>query len=218
MNWVCSMAKIDIDDLIAPVVDYLPNRTPDEWVQAALQHQETILIDHATNELKAAQQAMTLMARNPLNMDIQNKMSRLAREELVHYEQVLKIIKKRGIKFRTMKASGYAYNMAQHIRPDNKGKLTDTLIIGSIIEARSCERFHKIAPCLDDELQKFYISLLKSESRHFKDYLTLAQKYSEEDISARVEYFLECEDRSILNPDPLLRLHSGMPTENLVVT
>ena len=118
----------------------------------------------------------------------------------MHYEQVLKIIKKRGMTFRTMKASGYAYNMAQHIRPDNKGKLTDSLIIGSIIEARSCERFHKIAPSLDDELQKFYISLLKSESRHFQDYLTLAQKYSEEDIQ----------------PDRLMRLHSGMPADDLI--
>lgn len=210
------MAKIDIDEMIAPVVEYLPNRTSDAWVAAALEHQETILIDHATNELKAAQQAMTLMARNPLNMDIQNKMSRLAREELVHYEQVLKIIKKRGIKFRTMKASSYAFNMAQHIRPDNKGKLTDSLIIGSIIEARSCERFDKIAPSLDDELQKFYISLLKSESRHFKDYLTLAQKYSEEDIQSRVEFFLQCEDEFITQPDRLMRLHSGMPTTDLI--
>ncbi|NVK38149.1 MAG: tRNA-(ms[2]io[6]A)-hydroxylase [Gammaproteobacteria bacterium] len=211
------MSKIDIDELIAPVLAYLPNRTPEAWVDAALEHQETILIDHATNELKAAQQAMTLMARNPLNMDIQNKMSRLAREELVHYEQVLKIIKKRRIKFRTMKASGYAYNMAQHIRSDNKGKLTDNLIIGSIIEARSCERFHKIAPSLDEELQKFYISLLKSESRHFKDYLALAQKYTDEDIQPRVEFFLSVEDKSILEPDPLMRLHSGMPTADLRV-
>lgn len=206
------MAKIDIDALIEPVLEYLPNRTPDVWVDAALENQETILIDHATNELKAAQQAMTLMARNPLNMDIQNKMSRLAREELVHYEQVLKILKKRGITFRTMKASGYAYNMAKHIRPDNKGKLTDNLIIGSIIEARSCERFHKIAPSLDDELGQFYVSLLKSESRHFKDYLTLAQKYTDEDIQPRVEFFLKTEDDSIMQPDPLLRLHSGVPT------
>jgi len=211
------MAKIDIDALIEPVLEYLPNRTPDAWVDAALDHQETILIDHATNELKAAQQAMTLMARYPLNLDLQNKMSRLAREELVHYEQVLKILKKRKIKFRTMKASGYAYNMAQHLRSDNKGKMTDSLIIGSIIEARSCERFHKIAPHLDEELEKFYISLLKSESRHFKDYLTLAQKYSEEDIQPRVEFFLQTEDQSILQPDPLLRLHSGMPTTDLRV-
>lgn len=203
-----------IDELIAPVLQFLLCRTPDAWVEVALQNQETILIDHATNELKAAQQAMTLMARNPLNMDIQNKMSRLAREELVHFEQVLKILKKRGIEFRTMKASTYAYNMAKFIRPDNKGKLTDSLIVGAIIEARSCERFEKIAAHLDEELQKFYLSLLKSESRHFQDYLDLAQKYSEESIEERVQYFLQLDKDSILNPDPLLRLHSGVPTED----
>ena len=200
--------------MIAPILDFLHCRTPDSWVQAALEDLDTILIDHATNELKAAQQAMTLMARNPLNMDIQNKMSRLAREELVHFEQVLKILKKRNIEFRTMKASSYAFNMAKHIRADNKGKLTDALIVGSIIEARSCERFEKIAGHLDPELQKFYLSLLKSESRHFQDYLDLAQKYTEESIEERVQFFLAIDKESILNPDGLLRLHSGVPKDN----
>jgi len=199
--------------MIAPILKFLHCRTPDLWVEAALKDLDTILIDHATNELKAAQQAMTLMARNPLNMDIQNKMSRLAREELVHFEQVLKILKKRGIEFRTMKASSYAFNMAKHIRTDNKGKLTDSLIVGSIIEARSCERFEKIASHLDDELQKFYLSLLKSESRHFQDYLDLAQKYSEESIEERVQFFLKIDKESMLQSDPMLRLHSGMPTD-----
>lgn len=203
-----------VEELIAPILQFLLCRTPDDWVKVALQNQETILIDHATNELKAAQQAMTLMARNPLNMDIQNKMSKLAREELVHFEQVLKILKKRGIEFRTMKASSYASNMAKYIRPDNKGKLTDSLIVGAIIEARSCERFEKISAYLDEELQKFYLSLLKSESRHFQDYLDLAQKYSEESIEDRVQFFLVVEQQSILNSDPLLRLHSGVPTED----
>ncbi len=202
---------MNTQEMIAPILDFLHCRTPDLWVEAALEDLDTILIDHATNELKAAQQAMTLMARNPLNMDIQNKMSRLAREELVHFEQVLKILKKRGIEFRTMKASSYAFNMAKHIRADNKGKLTDALIVGSIIEARSCERFEKIAGHLDAELQKFYLSLLKSESRHFQDYLDLAQKYSEESIEERVQFFLKIDKKSMLEPDPMLRLHSGMP-------
>jgi tRNA-(ms[2]io[6]A)-hydroxylase len=205
---------LNIEEMIAPILSFLHCRTPDSWVQAALEDLDTILIDHATNELKAAQQAMTLMARNPLNMDIQNKMSRLAREELVHFEQVLKILKKRGIEFRTMKASPYAFNMAKHIRADNKGKLTDALIVGSIIEARSCERFEKIAGYLDPELQKFYLSLLKSESRHFQDYLDLAQKYTEESIDERVQFFLAIDKESVQSPDGLLRLHSGVPKEN----
>ena len=206
---------MNTQEMIAPILNFLHCRTPDSWVDAALGDLDTILIDHATNELKAAQQAMTLMARNPLNMDIQNKMSRLAREELVHFEQVLKILKKRGIEFRTMKASPYASNMAKHIRPDNKGKLTDALIVGSIIEARSCERFEKISGHLDAELQKFYLSLLKSESRHFQDYLDLAQKYTEESIEERVQFFLALEQESIEGADGLLRLHSGVPKENI---
>ncbi len=138
-----------IEKMIAPILQYLLCRTPDEWVEAALKHPETILIDHAANELKAAQSAMTLISRNPLSLDILNKMSRLAREELVHFEQVLKILKTRGIAYKPLKASAYAYKMAKHVRPDNKGKLVDSLIIGSIIEARSCERFEKISSHLD---------------------------------------------------------------------
>jgi len=204
-----------VEKMIEPVVDYLYCRTPDAWVKAALENLDTILIDHAANELKAAQSAMTLISRNPLSLDILNKMSRLAREELVHFEQVLKILKSRDIDYKPLKASGYAYSMAKHVRGDNKGKLVDSLIIGSIIEARSCERFEKISSHLDAELEKFYLSLLKSESRHFQDYLDLAQKYSEEPIDERIHFFLGIEKNSILNPDDLLRLHSGMPTDNL---
>ena len=207
----------DIENMITPILNFLHCRTPKEWVDAALKNLAIILIDHGANELKAAQAAMTLISRNPLSLDILNKMSRLAREELLHFEQVLKILKKRGIDYKPLKASGYAYKMAKHVRPDNKGKLVDSLIIGSIIEARSCERFECISSHLDEELEKFYLSLLKSESRHFQDYLDLAQKYSEEPIEERIQFFLSIEKDSILQPDDLLRLHSGMPTDNLKI-
>ena len=196
---------------ITPVLDYLKCRTPDAWVVEALRNQALMLIDHAANEMKAAQSAMTLMGRNPTKLDLLNKMSRLAREELVHFEQVLKILKKRKIPYKAIKASGYAASMARHTRREQRANLTDTLIIGSIIEARSCERFDKLAPHLDAELQKFYISLLKSESRHFEDYLALAKTYSDNPIDERVEYFLQLDENYILSPDPLFRFHSGIP-------
>lgn len=208
------MAKT-IEELMAPVLDYLLCRTPDEWVEAALKFPEVILIDHAANELKAAQSAMTLMSKNPHKLDVLEKMSRLAREELVHFEQVMKLLKQRGIKYQALKASPYASKMAKYMRKTNEEILIDNLIIGSIIEARSCERFEKIAGHLDEELEKFYLSLLKSESRHFKDYLTLAQKYSKEPIDERVQFFLEVERDAIMEPDNLMRLHSGMPVEKM---
>jgi tRNA-(ms[2]io[6]A)-hydroxylase len=196
---------------IPEIKAYLLCETPDAWIQEALQHLDIILIDHAANEMKAAQSAMTLMAKHPHKLDLLNKMSRLAREELVHFEQVLKILKKRNIKYQALKASPYASKMAQYIRKGQKEKLTDTLIIGSIIEARSCERFAKLAPHLDEELKKFYLSLLKSEARHFKDYLTLAEGYSDEPIDERVSFFLGVEKQAILEADPLMRFHSGVP-------
>ena len=85
----------------------------------------------------------------------------------------------------------------------------DILVCGALIEARSCERFARIAPELDDELGAFYLSLLKSESRHFKDYLSLAQRYSDEPIAPRVALFCEREKELILTPDEVFRFHSG---------
>lgn len=196
---------------ISHIQRFLYCETPDVWVQAALKNLKTILIDHAANEMKAAQSAMTLIVKNPHKVDILNKMSRLAREELLHFEQVLKILKKRNIAYQPIKASSYAIKMVKYIRPGQKDTLIDTLIVGAIIEARSCERFHALAPHLDADLQKFYFSLLKSEARHYQDYLDLAAKYSEQPIDERVDCFLTLEKAAILEPDPLFRFHSGVP-------
>ena len=79
------------------------------------------------------------------------------------------------------------------------------------IEARSCERFAALAPFLDDDLQKFYLSLLRSEARHYQDYLTLAQQVSDDDISPRIQLFGEIEATLISTPDNEFRFHSGVP-------
>lgn len=200
---------------ISPILKFLKCRTPEAWIAEALNNLEIILVDHAANEMKAAQSAMTLMAKNPTKLDLLNKMSRLAREELVHFEQVLKILKKRSLEYRALKASRYASSMARHIRKEQRENLVDTLIVGAIIEARSCERFAALAPHLDAELEKFYLSLLKSEARHYQDYLTLAESYSDEDIAPRVEYFLTLEEETISTPDPLFRFHSGLPVKQV---
>lgn len=200
------------ETLIAPILDFLHCRTPDSWIEEAVKRLDIILNDHAANEMKAAQSAMTLIARNPTKLDVLNKMSRLAREELVHFEQVLKIMKKRGIKHQTLKASTYASKLLKEVRKPQSEALVDTLIMGAIIEARSCERFEKLAPHLDEELGKFYVSLLKSEARHYEDYLGLAQTYADGPIEERVQHFLAVEKQAVLEPDPLFRFHSGVPT------
>lgn len=196
---------------IDPILEFLRCRTPDAWVEWALSEPELMLIDHANCEKKAAGTALNLMYKYIDNFDLLNKMSKLAREELRHFEQVIAIMKKRKIKYLPVSASRYAAELRKPIRTFEPAKLIDTLIVGAIIEARSCERFEKLAPLLDEELQKFYLSLLKSESRHFTDYLGLAQKASgEELIDDRVAFFLDLEQKLVLEEDKEFRFHSGV--------
>lgn len=137
------------------------------------------------------------------------KMVLLIKEELHHFQQVWEIMQARGVKYDNLTASRYARGMMKHVRTHEPAKLTDTLICGAYIEARSCERFAKVAPLLDDELHTFYVSLLRSEARHFQDYLNLAQKVSKGDINQRVVFFGEKEAQLITSKDNEFRFHSG---------
>ena len=143
--------------------------------------------------------------------DMIDKMVLLIREELHHFYQVLEIIESNGIQYEPISASRYAKGMIKHVRTYEPEALIDKLIIGAFIEARSCERFAKLAPYLAPEIGKFYISLLRSEARHYQDYLELAQQISEVDITERIDYFAEVEADLISSPDPDFKFHSGKP-------
>ncbi|NVK73170.1 MAG: tRNA-(ms[2]io[6]A)-hydroxylase [Oceanospirillaceae bacterium] len=196
------------------LVEFLPCESPEAWVNWAIENQTLLLNDHAHCEKKAASTAMSLMYRYVDRDNLLHKMSRLAREELLHFEQVHKLMKKRGIAYEHLTASRYADGMRKHIRTHEPARLVDTLIIGAFVEARSCERFAVLAPHLDEELSKFYISLLKSEARHFEDYLALAQEYANEPIDERVTFFRELEHQLIVEPDVEFRVHSGPPKQS----
>jgi len=194
------------------ILTFLPCSTPAAWIGAALEQQELLLIDHANCEKKAASTALQLLYRYTDDFDLLNKLSRLAREEMLHFERVIAIMQQRGITYRSISASRYAARLHQDIRRGEPERRIDTLIVGALIEARSCERFAKLAPHLDDELRTFYESLLKSESRHYRDYLVLARKAAGgASIDDRVDYFLTLERELIESPDKELRFHSGPP-------
>lgn len=199
------------ENLLTPILGFLKCETPDAWVQSALVNQNVMLIDHCNCEKKAASTALSLIYRYTEKDELLMKMSKLAREELRHFEQVLKIMKDRNVRYETISPSRYAKGLIKHVRTYEPAALIDKLIIGAYIEARSCERFAKIAPLLDDKLRDFYLSLLKSESRHFADYLKLAQLYSADDISDRVTLFGDVEADLILSNDSEFRFHSGVP-------
>lgn len=206
---------------ISHIKQFLNCETPDLWVENALADTDMLIIDHANCEKKAASTAMNLIYRYVDNFELMNKMSKLAREELRHFEQVIAIMKRRNIEYTQIEAARYAGAIRKSASREEPWKLIDTLIIGAIIEARSCERFAKIAPHLDEELNAFYLSLLKSESRHYEDYLLLARKaYKkalEEGVPAirkitideRIDELLEVEQLLIESLDDEFRFHSG---------
>lgn len=189
-------------------------RTPQAWLEEAVRQLPLLLVDHANCEKKAAATAMNLMYRYVDKPLLLEKMSRLAREELLHFEQVVGLLRERELPYRHLGPSRYAGTLREHIRTSEPGRLTDTLVIGAFVEARSCERFAALAPRLDPQLGKFYRSLLRSEARHFADYLQLAEAHAAEDISERVEFFAALEAELVSTPDPLFRFHSGVPQGN----
>lgn len=142
-----------------------------------------------------------------------DKMVLLIKEELHHFNQVLEIMTNRNIPYSNIRAGRYAKSMLKHVKTFEPDALIDKLIIGAYIEARSCERFAKLAPHLDDELNKFYISLLRSEARHYEDYLSLATEIAGGDISERVKYFGKVEADLILSSDEDFKFHSGHPAK-----
>lgn len=147
----------------------------------------------------------------PYGQDLIDKMVLLIREELHHFYQVYEIMQARNIPYDGIVASRYAKRLLSHVITHEPETLIDKLICGAYIEARSCERFAMLAPYMDDELKNFYISLLRSEARHYSDYLALAEQVAGKDISERVAYFGRVEAELIQTPDEDFKFHSGRP-------
>ena len=213
------------DELLHPVCTFLSCRSPAEWVEQAAADIDSLLLDHATLELKAAQQAQKLIWKYgaapqdsrlgaSFRARLIDRMSRLAREELRHFEQVVAIIRRRGGDYRAISASRYAGALHALADTGEPGALVDSLIVGAIIEARSCERFASLIEPLgssDPVLARFYGSLLRAEARHFEDYLALAREAAGDDPGRRVVRFLERDRELIESADRELRFLGGVP-------
>ena len=186
----------------------LNSPTPKAWIDRALDSLDILLIDHAHCEKKAASSAISLIHKYP-HYNLAKYLSPLAREELLHFEQVLKLIEKHDFKYTNLKSSKYAkylYDASSNKEPQ---KLKDTLIICSLIEARSCERFHALVPYLPTSLNGFYARLYKAEARHCDLYLNIYTEIFHEDSSERLNKLSTIESNFINKKDDIFRFHSG---------
>jgi tRNA-(ms[2]io[6]A)-hydroxylase len=186
--------------------------TPARWFDTARERWQELLIDHANCEKKAASTALSLIFSYPEDVALTQRMSRLAREELRHFEQVQQLMAELQVSFVRMAPSRYADGLRKSLRKDEPGRLLDLLLCGALIEARSCERFVGLAPLLIEPLGRFYGGLAHSEARHGSLYLKVAEaRANGEDWSARLDQLASIEADLITSPDPQFRFHSGLP-------
>ncbi|KGO95529.1 tRNA-(ms[2]io[6]A)-hydroxylase [Flavobacterium enshiense] len=177
--------------------------TDPRWVNIAESNIEEILTDHAWCEQKAASNAIYIIVNSSENEELVTEMTRIAREELEHFQMVHDIIKERGLTLGRERKDNYVNELFKFSKRDGSrnDSLIERLLFAAMIEARSCERFRVLSQNIKDEkLAKFYHDLMVSEAGHYTTFLKLAKKFSERvDVDQRWKEWLEYEAAIITN-------------------
>lgn len=198
--------------------------TPPEWVAEAVRRWPELLADHANCEKKAASTALALMFAYPEDRSLAARLSKLAREELRHFEQVDALMQSNEVPYLRRKPGRYAAGLRAAMRTHEPYRKLDLLLCGALIEARSCERFRLLAALPTGEglpapLAGLYAGLEASEARHFELYLRLAEAHVKahpeleraKPWQQRLEELAAIEAQLVTTPDPEFRFHSGRP-------
>ena len=191
--------------------DILLASTPAAWVTAAVLGWRELIVDHANCEKKAASTALALMFAYPEDQQLTATLSRLAREELRHFEQVVSVMSAQGVGFVRQRPGRYAQQLRAALRSSEPRRKLDLLLMGALIEARSAERFRLLAPHLPRALAPLYARLARSEARHFEQYLDLARRIAPQEWRERLAVLATLEAQLATSPDRTLRFHSGPP-------
>jgi tRNA 2-(methylsulfanyl)-N6-isopentenyladenosine37 hydroxylase len=191
---------------------HLHSHSRQQWLLQVDQFLPEVLIDHAHCERKAASTAMSLMNAYVVNRALARAMTVIVQEELEHYELVLQLLERRHIKFCLQKPSAYGKQLHALIRQAEPQRVVDRLLVASLIEARSCERFDLLSKHVrqsDPELADFYASLFESEARHHTTYVALAEDYApRSEVRLRLKELAEAEANILENDQPVVRMHS----------
>jgi tRNA-(ms[2]io[6]A)-hydroxylase len=189
---------------------HLQSQTSPRWLAQVDAHLADILIDHAHCEKKAAGTALNLIFAYVEDEELCREMAFIVNEELEHFQMVLDLLARRGIRFRRLKPSSYGRELNDLVRKQEPQRAVDRLLVAGLIEARSCERFHALAEHVQDsELAAFYAGLFESEARHHTTYTRLAKHFApEEVVMARLDELAALEAEIINRGEELPRMHS----------
>ena len=173
------------------------------WAAAAMRDPDAVLVDHAHCELKAATNALSLVARHPGDVELARALTDLAREEIEHFQRVLGVLAARAVPVGPPPVDSYAASLRRAAsglaRDPRFNVLVDRLLVGALIEARSCERFQLLAEATrgsDAVLHALWNELLASEARHYRVFVDLAVRAAGGDragVVARLDRLAEAE-------------------------
>ncbi|MEQ8846542.1 tRNA-(ms[2]io[6]A)-hydroxylase [Botrimarina sp.] len=189
---------------------HLKSDTDDRWLAQVDEDLESVLIDHAHCEKKAAGTALNLMFAYVEDLELCREMTEIVNEELEHFHMVIELLDTRGVAFRRLTPSSYGRRLNDLLRKGEPGKAVDRLLVAGLIEARSCERFSRLADHVQDpELVRFYRGLFESEARHHTTYTRLAKHFaSEAEVVARLDELAAAEAEILASSDDPPRMHS----------
>ena len=189
---------------------HLHSSSTEGWFQRIEHHLDEVLIDHAHCEHKAAATAMSLLGSYIEHRELCEEMNRIIEEEMEHFFLVLDLLAKRNIRFRIQPPGNYGRELNKLIRNNEPQRAVDRLLVASLIEARSCQRFDLLSKHISDpELAQFYASLFESEARHHTTYVRLAKLFaSADEVKNRLEELSAAETEVIARGHPLPRMHS----------
>jgi tRNA-(ms[2]io[6]A)-hydroxylase len=157
--------------------------TDASWAVQAIRDLDAVLVDHAHCEMKAATNALSLVVRHSGDLSLVRALTELAREELVHFERVVDFLEHRGLRLGPPPVDEYAAELRRamnELPPSELPLVVDRLLVGALIEARSCERFKLLEKALPAscpaDLRAFYEELFVAEARHYRQYVELATR------------------------------------------
>jgi len=184
-----------------------------DWLPSALANLDTILLDHAHCEKKAASSAMNLIFRYQMHPELMRPLSEHSREELEHFELMLQVLDDRDIVFVPLEPSRYAPELLKVVRKGEPERMIDTLLCCALIEARSCERMKLLADAMDgsdhSDLAALYRELLPTEAHHFTLFVNLACTGAPQDVvMARLDEIALHEAEVLAALDGPVRMHS----------
>ncbi|MFK7873544.1 MAG: tRNA-(ms[2]io[6]A)-hydroxylase [Oligoflexales bacterium] len=187
----------------------LKEATPEGWADFVIQDMPSFMQDHAACEQKAAALAMSFVAKYPDRTILVDPMVSLAREELEHFAQVWRLMRKQGLALSAEHHKDeYINRILKSLRHGREERLLDRLVMSALVEARGYERFLLLSDVLEGDMKSFYRTLGLSEAGHYKIFIKIARHYFEEkDLQESIDRIATVESEVMLDVPFGARLH-----------